>query len=183
MPEQYFTKKYIRYTTRGRDGNSREEAGLFVSAYRLRDDSSLPAAEQQELQQCLRWFEQHVRLACLDESSALDQQARCWYKNPDYSAHVAEHKVGVARRDVDPAAEASAFPEATARQALSQTERLAELMRRYGFMVHIEQTDRPGVILHQHGIQVTAIPACNTWHSLRLRLQIWWERHSSAAGL
>ncbi len=186
-------KKYIRYTTRGRGGIPLEEAGLFVSAYQLRDDNFLTAAEQQELQQCLHWFERHVRLACLDELSGLDQQARCWYKNPRREACVFDHKVRSASGDqtapidaVVPAedleAESSIFSEATIHQALSQTEKLAEMMRRHGFVVHVEQTDRPGVILHQHEVQITAIPVRNAWHSLRLQLRIWWQRHIPTVG-
>lgn len=174
VSQKHFNKKYIRYTTRGRGGIPLEEAGLFVSAYQLRDDNSLPATEQQALQQCLRWFERHVRLACLDESSDLDQQARCWYKNPALIS--AEDQAAE-----DQATDTSVFSEATAHQALSQTEMLAEMMRRHGFVVHVEQADWPGVIVHGHGIQVTAIPARNVWHSWRLRLQLWWQRHIPTA--
>jgi hypothetical protein len=184
---QKYVHKYIRYTTRDRNGSSLEKTGLFASAYKLRDSNSLPSSEQQELLECLLWFQRHVRTARIDELSDLEQQAVCWYKNPDHPFHnhpTHDHSNYPALDNAFAAKEASAYNketspynDASAQEALIQTKTLVVIMQRHGFLVQAERANEPGVILSEDDVQVAAIPARNIWHALRLRLLLWRQRN------
>ena len=67
---------FIRYTTRGRHGQPAPPAGLFQTAYTLRDERTLPADRQRELEERLRAYQSTVRTLDLD----FHPEAVCWYR-------------------------------------------------------------------------------------------------------
>lgn len=150
--------RYTRYTVFRQASSSLCEMGLFTAAYQLRDAGVLPEAEQQDLLRHLHWFQRHMRTAALDDLSHLDQQAVCWYK----SAHSNQGSVD------DQKARA---------EARNQTEALSATMKRHGFTVRIEQTNRVGIIIYEDRVQVAAIPARNCIIGLYLRAMLWRQRN------
>src|SRR5687768_3251558 len=53
---------FVRFILTERHPDSGFAAGLFDTAYALRDDSKVSVKDRSELNDCLEWFEKHVKV-------------------------------------------------------------------------------------------------------------------------
>jgi hypothetical protein len=73
-------ERCIRFTTPLIDPDSRVKEGLFVAAYRLRDQGDIPAYQRDELRSHLHWFNEHLPLPP-PLSDRGNERAISWFKS------------------------------------------------------------------------------------------------------
>src|SRR5207302_5115420 len=72
-------REYIRFVAPLIDPDSRVEEGIFMAAYRLRDEGDIPSYQREELRSQLQWFNDHLPVpAPLSESR--NRRAISWFK-------------------------------------------------------------------------------------------------------
>ena len=70
----------VRFIASQIDADSRVKEGIFVAAYRLRDEGDIPSYQRQELRSQLQWFSEHLPLPppLLEPRNA---RAISWFKS------------------------------------------------------------------------------------------------------
>jgi hypothetical protein len=73
-------ERCVRFTTPLVDADSRVKEGIFVAAYRLRDQGDIPSYQRQELRSHLEWFSEHLPLPP-PLSDRGNERAISWFKS------------------------------------------------------------------------------------------------------
>ena len=121
---------FLRFIVDELHQSSLAPAGVFVVAYRLRDEQTLPRIDHQDLLGLLRWFAEN-----LDTPNRFTKSGRvggssrgiCWFRP---SAH--EH--------------------------IRKARELARLIDRYSIWVHTIKTRHPGYVVFEDEHQIVAEP-------------------------
>jgi hypothetical protein len=127
---------YLRFITAEIDEDSQQPLGVFHVAYRLRDSGELEEWEQQQVEELLIWFREHLPIPDRFTSA----------KPPYYRKR----------------SNAISWLKDTALQHLSQLRRLVALLERHSINTQILVTNRPGYVVYEDEYQVTAEPFADT---------------------
>lgn len=73
-------QKCVRFITHLIDADSRVKEGIFVAAYKLRDEGDIPPYQREELRSDLQWFNEHLPLPP-PLSHGGNERAISWFKS------------------------------------------------------------------------------------------------------
>jgi hypothetical protein len=73
------SQRWVRFITPLIDADSRVKEGIFVAAYKLRDEGDIPSYQREELRSDLRWFNEHLPLPP-PLSKHGNERAISWFK-------------------------------------------------------------------------------------------------------
>ena len=123
---------YLRFVSSTIYWASGVEAGIFIAAYELRDDASLPDYEYERLAGLLSWFDRHLREpARFSRGWRGGRRAVCWFR-PTASLHI------------------------------SKAHELAALLREHGVPVRMIKTAKVGYVVYEDEHQIVAEPFADT---------------------
>lgn len=128
---------FVRFILTERHPDSGFEDGLFRTAYARRDDFAVSAEDRHELNDCLQWFEKHVRVPDRFNLS----QSKGYYRR---------RTRGIAWfRD-------------SAEECIARMHRIKDVLERYGHHVTMLCETRLGYIVYEDDFQVVAEPFSET---------------------
>ena len=128
---------FVRFILNERHPDSGLEDGLFRAAYARRDDSDVSEADRQGLEDCLEWFEKHLKVP--------DRFNRSKSK-------------GYYRR----ASRGIAWFRDSAAECIARMHRVKHVLEKYGHQVDVLHETRLGYIIYEDDFQVVAEPFSET---------------------
>jgi hypothetical protein len=120
---------FIRFFSGKVDEDSRVAAGLFQSAYDVRESHWLPKYEIDAIEELENWFRDHLKspFDYLPEHPRYDHSI-CWFKS-------------------------------VAREHLARAWEMASILERNGVFIWTVKTERPGRVHYEDEVQVFALPS------------------------
>jgi len=128
---------FVRFILTERHPDSGFEDGLFHTAYRRREDSAVSAADRIELNDCLEWFEKHVKVPDRFNRS----RSKGYYRR--------------ATRGI-------AWFRDSAAECIARMHRIKDVLERNGHQVTMLCETRLGYIVYEDDFQVVAEPFSET---------------------
>jgi len=123
---------YVRFVIGEVDSESQREAGVFQTAYRVRDEKALYDYDAALLTEHLDWFKSHLKIP-----------SRFTAAKPPYYRR---KKRGI-----------SWFKD-SATEHIARMREIVRLLEAHGVSVQMIQTDRPGYVVYEDDHQVVAEP-------------------------
>ncbi|MEW6269284.1 MAG: hypothetical protein AB1689_08325 [Thermodesulfobacteriota bacterium] len=128
---------YVRFVLAVRDRDSGVDAGVFDTAYALRDDPAVAAADRAALAEMLRWFDLNLATPTRFNRS----RSKGYYRRTTRGI---------------------AWFRQSASECLSRMHRLKEILEAYGHRVTVLEETRLGYVVYEDPHQVVAEPFADT---------------------